>query len=85
MQPVSKTQIDIMEHPAIKDVIVLQTVREELRHLSMPIYNRVNAIVADKNKRFYAFSNEHHKETYIERMKDESPNDRNDRGNHRSS
>ncbi|KAI8575331.1 hypothetical protein K450DRAFT_262255 [Umbelopsis ramanniana AG] len=72
-------QIDIMEHPAIKDVIVLQTVREELRHLSMPIYNRVNAIVADKNKRFYAFSNEHHKETYIERMKDESPNDRNDR------
>jgi len=72
-------QIDIMEHPAIKDVIVLQTVREELRHLSMPIYNRVNSIIADKNKRFYAFSNEHHKETYIERMKDESPNDRNDR------
>jgi exosome complex exonuclease DIS3/RRP44 len=70
-----------MEHPTIKDVIVLQTVREELRHLSMPIYNRVNAIIADKNKRFYAFSNEHHKETYIERMKDESPNDRNDRGN----
>lgn len=70
-----------MEHPTIKDVIVLQTVREELRHLSMPIYNRVSAIIADKNKRFYAFSNEHHKETYIERMKDESPNDRNDRGN----
>ncbi|CAM0142112.1 unnamed protein product [Umbelopsis sp. WA50703] len=72
-------QIDIMEHPTIKDVIVLQTVREELRHLSMPIYNRVNAIIADKNKRFYAFSNEHHREAFIERMKDESPNDRNDR------
>lgn len=58
---VQLVQLDIMEHSAIKDVIVLQTVREELRHLSMPIYNRVNAILADKNRRFYLFANEHHR------------------------
>ena len=48
-----------MEHPAIKDVIVLQTVKEEVRHLSLPVYNRLNTILADKNKRFYMFANEH--------------------------
>ncbi|KAI8365401.1 exosome complex exonuclease RRP44 [Radiomyces spectabilis] len=72
-------QLDIMEHSAIKDVIVLQTVREELRHLSLPVYNRINALLSDKNKRFYLFANEHHRDTYIEKLKDESPNDRNDR------
>lgn len=53
------SQLDIMEHPAMKDVIVLQTVREEVKHLSLPVYNRLNAILADKNKRFYMFANEH--------------------------
>ncbi|RCI07022.1 exosome catalytic subunit dis3, partial [Rhizopus stolonifer] len=68
-----------MEHPAIKDVIVLQTVKEEVRHLSLPVYNRLNAILADKTKRFYMFANEHQRDTFIEKLKDESPNDRNDR------
>lgn len=54
-------KLDIMEHPSIKDVIVLQTVREELRHLSLAVYNRLNAILADKNRRFYLFANEHHR------------------------
>ncbi|KAI7867430.1 exosome complex exonuclease RRP44-like protein [Spinellus fusiger] len=72
-------QLDIMEHSSIKDVIVLQTVREELRHLSLPVYNRLNALTSDKNKRFYLFSNEHHRDTFIEKLKDESSNDRNDR------
>ncbi|KAI9020043.1 hypothetical protein CLU79DRAFT_756874 [Phycomyces nitens] len=72
-------QLDVMEHPSIKNVIVLQTVKEELRHLSLPVYNRVNSILADKNKRFYMFANEHHRDTYVEKLKDESPNDRNDR------
>ncbi|KAI9489424.1 mitotic control protein dis3 [Zychaea mexicana] len=72
-------QLDIMEHPAIKDVVVLQTVREEVKHLSLPVYNRLNAILSDSNKRFYMFANEHHRDTYLEKLKDESPNDRNDR------
>lgn len=89
-----------MEHPAIKDVIVLQTVREEIRHLSTPVYNRLNTILADKTKRFYMFANEHQRwvldqsqclffdshisfmysDTFIEKLKGETPNDRNDRG-----
>lgn len=50
-----------MEHNTIKDVVVLQTVREELKHLSLPIYNRLNTMLADTNKRFYLFANEHHR------------------------
>ncbi|KAG1223994.1 hypothetical protein G6F35_004307 [Rhizopus arrhizus] len=73
------SQLDIMEHPAIKDVIVLQTVKEEIRHLNIAVYNRLNAILEDKTKRFYMFANEHQRDTFVERLKDESPNDRNDR------
>ncbi|KAG0288566.1 exosome catalytic subunit dis3 [Linnemannia gamsii] len=72
-------QIDVMEHPLITNVIVLQTVLEEVKHLSLPIYQRVRDMIASKEKRFYVFSNEHHRGTFIEKLKDESPNDRNDR------
>ncbi|KAG0050997.1 exosome catalytic subunit dis3, partial [Linnemannia elongata] len=72
-------QIDVMEHPLITNVIVLQTVLEEVKHLSLPIYQRVRDMIANKEKRFYVFSNEHHRGTFIEKLKDESPNDRNDR------
>lgn len=68
-----------MEHPLITNVIVLQTVLEEVKHLSLPIYQRVRDMIANKEKRFYVFSNEHHRGTFIEKLKDESPNDRNDR------
>ncbi|KAG1452873.1 hypothetical protein G6F56_007710 [Rhizopus delemar] len=73
------SQLDIMEHPTIKDVIVLQTVKEEVRHLNIAVYNRLNAILEDKTKRFYMFANEHQRDAFVERLKDESPNDRNDR------
>ncbi|KAF9431723.1 exosome catalytic subunit dis3 [Entomortierella beljakovae] len=72
-------QIDAMEHPQITNVIVLQTVLEEVKHLSPPIYKRVRDMISNREKHFYVFSNEHHRETFIEKLKDESPNDRNDR------
>ncbi|KAJ3012471.1 exosome catalytic subunit dis3 [Thoreauomyces humboldtii] len=72
-------QIDVMEHEAFTDVIVLQTVLEELKHRSLPVYTRVRSLVSDPARRFYVFSNEHNRETYVERKGDESPNDRNDR------
>ncbi|KAI9142132.1 exosome complex exonuclease RRP44 [Paraphysoderma sedebokerense] len=71
--------IDFVEHPVMKDVIVLQTVLEEVRHNNSNIYNRLRTVINNVDRRFYVFSNEHHKETYVERLKDESPNDRNDR------
>ncbi|KAF8940521.1 hypothetical protein EDD21DRAFT_380965 [Dissophora ornata] len=72
-------QIDVMEKPQITNVIVLQTVLEEVKHLSLPIHKRVRDMISNKEKHFYVFSNEHHRETFIEKLKDESPNDRNDR------
>ncbi|KAG0260863.1 exosome catalytic subunit dis3 [Mortierella polycephala] len=72
-------QIDVMEKPQITNVIVLQTVLEEVKHLSLPIHKRVRDMISNKEKRFYVFSNEHHRETFIEKLKDETPNDRNDR------
>ncbi|KAJ2073664.1 exosome catalytic subunit dis3 [Coemansia sp. S155-1] len=72
-------QIDILERPIINDVVVLSTVLDELRGLSMVVYNRVRAIVRDHERRWFVFSNEHHRETFVDRNADESPNDRNDR------
>ncbi|KAI1313414.1 exosome catalytic subunit dis3 [Mortierella claussenii] len=72
-------QIDVMERPQITNVIVLQTVLEEVKHLSLPIHKRVRDMISNKEKRFYVFSNEHHRDTFIEKLKDETPNDRNDR------
>ncbi|KAL2912650.1 exosome catalytic subunit dis3 [Polyrhizophydium stewartii] len=73
-------QIDVMEHAAFVDVIVLQTVLEELRHRSLPVYNRVRALTAEPARRFFVFCNEHHRETFVQREPEETPNDRNDRG-----
>ncbi|KAJ2799578.1 exosome catalytic subunit dis3, partial [Coemansia helicoidea] len=72
-------QIDIFERPIINNVVVLSTVLDELRGLSMAVYNRVRAVVRDSERRWFVFSNEHHRETFVERAAGESPNDRNDR------
>ncbi|KAI9002338.1 hypothetical protein BC832DRAFT_561272 [Gaertneriomyces semiglobifer] len=72
-------QIDVMEHKVFTDVIILQTVLDELRHRSMAVYNRVRALVSDRTRRLFVFCNEHHRDTYVERTLDETPNDRNDR------
>ncbi|KAJ2719723.1 exosome catalytic subunit dis3 [Coemansia sp. Benny D115] len=72
-------QIDIFERPIINDVIVLSTVLDELQGLSLAVYNRVRAIVREKERRWFVFSNEHHRETFVDRQAGESPNDRNDR------
>lgn len=72
-------QIDVLEDPVIRNVIILQTVLQEVRHRSAPIYKRLKDIIHDKEKHFYTFTNEHHRETFIEREPGESANDRNDR------
>jgi exosome complex exonuclease DIS3/RRP44 len=43
------------------NVIVLQTVLEEVRNISLSVYNRLRAVISDTNRRFYVFSNEHHR------------------------
>lgn len=72
--------MDVFEHTgAFYDVIILQTVLEELRNLSLPLYNRLISLIKSDEKRFYLFFNEFRLETYVRRQNDESINDRNDR------
>ncbi|XP_039289290.1 exosome complex exonuclease RRP44 [Nilaparvata lugens] len=73
-------QIDILEEEAIQNVIILYTVLEEVKHRSVVVYKRLKEILKNSDSRkFYVFVNEHHKETYVERLPGESANDRNDR------
>ncbi|XP_075055918.1 exosome complex exonuclease RRP44 [Mixophyes fleayi] len=72
-------QIDILEDPVIQNVILLQTVLQEVRSRSAPVYKRIRDLTNNSEKYFYTFTNEHHRETYIEQEQGESANDRNDR------
>jgi exosome complex exonuclease DIS3/RRP44 len=54
-------QIDVFEEDTIKDVIVLQTVLDEVRHKSAAIYKRLRDILINPARRFYTFVNEHHR------------------------
>ncbi|CAO1632693.1 unnamed protein product [Parajaminaea phylloscopi] len=79
--------------PSFVDVIVLQTVLEEVRHRSLPLYNRLMDIVKDsehaarmgrsenlsESRRWWVFWNDFAQGTAITREEEESPNDRNDR------
>ena len=61
------------------DVVILQTVLEELRNRSLPLYNRLVGLTKSEDKRFYVFFNDFRLETYVQRESNESVNDRNDR------
>ncbi|KAI9221724.1 hypothetical protein BC828DRAFT_380287 [Blastocladiella britannica] len=71
--------MDLMDHPAIMDVVVAQTVLEEVRHRNLTTYNRLRTLIANRDRRYFVFSNEHHRDTFAEKIDGESPNDRNDR------
>ncbi|KAI0318354.1 RNB-domain-containing protein [Amylostereum chailletii] len=73
-------QMDLMESPHFTTpIILLQTVLEEVRHRSLPLYNRLNALVRMEEKKTWVFYNEFRYETAVVREERESPNDRNDR------
>ncbi|XP_045765418.1 exosome complex exonuclease RRP44 isoform X2 [Maniola jurtina] len=72
-------QIDVLEEDALKNVIILQTVLEEVKHQNTAIFQRLLEIIGNKKRKFYSFVNEHHKDTYVERNPGEKQNDRNDR------
>ncbi|XP_031771061.1 exosome complex exonuclease RRP44 [Apis florea] len=72
-------QIDILEEDVFYNVIIVQTVLEEVKHKSSIVYKRLKNLINNVQRKFYVFVNEHHKETYIERNPGESTSDRNDR------
>ncbi|KAK3871019.1 hypothetical protein Pcinc_023815 [Petrolisthes cinctipes] len=72
-------QIDVLCDDSITDIIIPQTVIQEVKHRSLPIYKRLRDLIESSAKRFYVFSNEHHSECYVEQEAKETLNDRNDR------
>lgn len=75
-----------LPHP----LLVAQTVLDEVRHRSLPLYNKLRTLIDDdfapskstgehKLKRGWTVWNEALEETFLERNEGESPNDRNDR------
>ncbi|KAF9478006.1 RNB-domain-containing protein [Pholiota conissans] len=75
------SQMDLIESPLFTPpIILLQTVMEEVRHRSLPLYNRLKALTKMDDKKFWIFYNEYRSETAIIREEGETPNDRNDRG-----
>lgn len=74
------TGIDLFElSTAFQDVVVLQTVLEEVKNRSLPIYHRLVNLTKNGDKRFYVFFNDFRQDTYAIRTASESINDRNDR------
>jgi len=72
--------MDLFEvEAAFHDVIVLQTVLEEVKNRSLPLYHRLIALTKNEGKRFYVFFNEFRQETHVPRDAGETINDRNDR------
>ena len=73
--------IDAIEHPAVTDVVILDTVLNEVKSLNKGVYARLAKIVKDPEgtKRFHVFGNENHVDTASEQEAGESSNDHNDR------
>ncbi|KAI9457768.1 RNB-domain-containing protein [Lactarius psammicola] len=73
-------QMDVIESSHFKTpIILLQTVLEEVRHRSLPLFNRLKALMKMDEKRTWIFYNEFRSETTVVREVGETPNDRNDR------
>eukprot|EP01135_Chromosphaera_perkinsii_P003219 Nk52_evm26s238 gene=Nk52_evmTU26s238 len=72
-------QTDFLEHKAIRNCIILETVLDEVKNRSISVYRRIRTLCGDSSRNFFVFLNEHFKETYVEREEGESVNDRNDR------
>ena len=78
--------MDVIETKSFCNVVILQTVLEEVRNRSPSIYQRIRAQINRPEKRFFVFSNEHHRDCFAGNKSEsssetpvESDNDRNDR------
>lgn len=54
-------QIDVLEDPVICNVVIFQTVLQEVRHRSAPVYKRLKDLIHEEERHFYTFTNEHHR------------------------
>ena len=54
-------QIDVFEEPVICNIIILQTVLDEVKHRSSSVFMKLRDIIANKSRQIHIFINEHHK------------------------
>jgi exosome complex exonuclease DIS3/RRP44 len=54
-------QIDLLENPAIEDVVLLSVVLDEVKNKNLSVFNRIKALCTNKARRFYVFANEQHR------------------------
>lgn len=57
----NRVQIDLLEHPAVTNLILLQTVLDEVKNRNSATYSRARGIIQQSDKHAYAFTNEHHR------------------------
>lgn len=50
----------------------MQSSLDEVKAQSMYIYNRVKKIIGQKERLWYLFANDHHKETFLQRTEKDS-------------
>ncbi|XP_078448448.1 ribonuclease II family protein [Wolffia australiana] len=72
-------QMDLLENPAMEDVVILDVVMEEVKNKNLSVFNRLKALCTSSQRKFFIFYNEFHKDTYVKQMVGETSNDRNDR------
>lgn len=52
--------MDLVESPLLDTpMVILQTVLDEVRHRSLPLYNRLKALLRSDDKRLFVFYNEY--------------------------
>lgn len=75
--------LDVLERSEFNDIIILQTVLEETRNRNVGIHGRLRSLISSQSKRIHVFSNELHKDTYLEAFNSSDSstkdNDRNDK------
>lgn len=58
-------QIDLLEHPKLTNVIILETVLQEVKHRNMHYYTRLRETIDNTNKHFFVFVNEFHMYVFL--------------------
>ncbi|CAA6655841.1 unnamed protein product [Spirodela intermedia] len=73
-------QIDLLENPAMDDVVVLDVVMEEVKNKNLSVYNRLKALCTSSQRKFlFSTTSTTSEDTYVKQMVGETSNDRNDR------
>eukprot|EP01130_Rhizamoeba_saxonica_P003870 TRINITY_DN1605_c0_g1_i1.p1 TRINITY_DN1605_c0_g1~~TRINITY_DN1605_c0_g1_i1.p1 ORF type:complete len:947 (+),score=208.29 TRINITY_DN1605_c0_g1_i1:29-2869(+) len=70
-------QMDFLKHYQTRNVIILQTILNMLRDENGFEYHRLRDLIKDQDKKFYVFSNEHHRASHVTRNPNETVRDRN--------